>query len=367
MGLQGKGMFIWKIPDCEGGNPATIADVAKAAGLSHVLIKIADGPYIYSYDRIKKIDLAQPVVTALHNKGMQALGWHYVYGTDPIGEAKIAVQRCISLGLDGYVIDAEGEYKAPGRDVAARTFMTELRKGLPTLPVYLCSYRYPSLHPQLPWKAFLEKCDYNMPQVYWEQAHNPGAQLRRSYSEFQTLQPVRPYLATGAAYSNEGWVPTPADELDFLNTAKALNIAAVNFFSWDYARRSLLSDWTTIANFSWSAPTVPPKDICELLFAALNTRDGTIASSVYTTDAVLITAAQTIQGTDAIRNYYLNFFSKTLPNAAFKLTGFNGSDNTRHLTWTASSTAGSVKNGNDTLGLNTGKISYHYINYTITP
>jgi len=34
MALKGKGFFIWKIPDCEGGNAASIAAVAKAAGYS---------------------------------------------------------------------------------------------------------------------------------------------------------------------------------------------------------------------------------------------------------------------------------------------------------------------------------------------
>jgi hypothetical protein len=42
MSLTGKGMMIWRIPKCEGGNASTIAKVAASAGLSHVLIKIAN-------------------------------------------------------------------------------------------------------------------------------------------------------------------------------------------------------------------------------------------------------------------------------------------------------------------------------------
>ncbi|NTV35454.1 MAG: nuclear transport factor 2 family protein [Anaerolineaceae bacterium] len=366
MGLQGKGFFIWKIPDCEGGNPSTIADVAKAAGLSHVLIKIADGPYIYNYDWKKNVDLALPVVIALHKKGIQAWGWHYVYGYDPLGEAKKAAQRCISLNLDGYVIDAEGEYKLPGRDKVARTFMTEFRRNLSSLPVALCSYRYPSYHPQLPWSVFLEKSNYNMPQVYWEQGHNSGDQLRRSYKEFQTLSPVRPYLATGPTYYSDGWMPTVSEIQDFLYTAKLLKIPAVNFFSWDYCRRSMRPVWDTIADFDWSSPQIPVKDIPELMILAMNTKDGTIASSLYSSDAVLITAAKTIQGLEAIRLYYIDLFTKVLPNASFRLTGSTGSGNSRHFTWEATSTAGKVLNGNDTIGLIDGKITYHYRSFTVT-
>ena len=367
MALSGKGFFIWKIPDCEGGNPTAIADVAKAARLSHVCIKIADGPYIYNYDKVNKKDLVPAVVTALHKKGIQAWGWHYIYGYDPVGEARMAVQRCVGLNLDGYIIDAEGEFKNPGKDVAARTFVKEFRRSLPNFPVALCSYRYPSYHPQFPWAAFLERSNFNMPQVYWEQSHNAGAQLKRSYKEFQGIAPVRPYMATGPTYYVSGWAPTVSDINDFLNTAKSLKIPAVNFFSWDYARRSLKPLWDAVANFSWDAAPPPPvKDLPELLMIALNTRDGTIASSLYGVDSIFITANKTIQGNEAIRLHYIEFFTKTLLNATFKLTGTSGSGNSRHFTWTASGTNGVIKNGNDTIGIMDGKIVYHYTSFTVT-
>lgn len=366
MGLQGKGFFIWKIPNCEGGDPVAIANVAKAAGLSHVLIKIADGIYTYNYDYTRKVDLVPAVALELRKKGIQVWGWHYVYGYNPLGEAKIAIQRTQQLQLDGYVIDAEGEYKEAGKAAAATKFMDALRASLPNTPVALCSYRYPSYHPAFPWKEFLAKSTYNMPQVYWEQAHNPGAQLTKSYNEFQNKTPIRPYLATGAAYSAGGWTPTVADVTEFLKTAKALNIPAVNFFSWDYARRSLRSLWDAIAAFSWSAPTTPPKDLPDLLIAALNTHDPNLAMLWYKSDAVHITAARTIQGTEAIKAYYTTLLTQTLPNATFKITGVSGTGGSRHFTWTATSTKGKITNGNDTIGIMDGQIAYHYSYYTIT-
>ena len=42
MTLQGKGFFTFNLPECEGGDPAAIVAAALAAGLSHVIIKIAD-------------------------------------------------------------------------------------------------------------------------------------------------------------------------------------------------------------------------------------------------------------------------------------------------------------------------------------
>jgi len=43
MSLVGKGFYIWKISRCEGGDVQAIATVAAQAGLTHILVKIADG------------------------------------------------------------------------------------------------------------------------------------------------------------------------------------------------------------------------------------------------------------------------------------------------------------------------------------
>lgn len=364
MALQGKGFMIWKIPSCEGGSPTQIASEAKKAGLTHVLIKIADGITAYNVNRETKIDLVPPVVQALKSQGIQVWGWHYLYGVNPAREAQIAVRRVTELGLQGYIIDAEQEFKLASGTSAARTFMTELRKGLPNKPVALSSYRFPSYHPQFPWNAFLEKCDYNMPQVYWEQAHNPAAQLDRCVRELSNLTYIRPVMPTGPVYRTPTWSPTPEDIQEFLVKAKALNLSSVNFFTWDYKNTSLKPLWDVVAAFQWSSPTAPTKDVAEQYIEALNTRNPAHVSSLFRIDAVHITAAHTIAGSDAIQSWYSNFFNQ-VPNASFKLTGFTGSNSTRHITWTASSPSGSIKNGCDTIGSLDGKIIYHYTSFNI--
>jgi len=129
MTLTGKGFYIWQIRNCEGGNTNAIANLALQADLSHVVIKIADGLYKYNIDWSTGYDRVPPLVNALQAKGIQAWGWHYVYGDYPIEEADLAIQRIQSLHLNGYVIDAEAPYKADGKDEAAQTFMTRLRSA----------------------------------------------------------------------------------------------------------------------------------------------------------------------------------------------------------------------------------------------
>src|SRR3989304_321851 len=75
----------------------------------------------------------------------------------------------------------------------------------------LTSYRYPQLHYQLPYAQFLERCDFAMPQVYFEFSHNPEDQLERTVAQYQALRPARPIFVTGPTYSHTAWRPAPAE------------------------------------------------------------------------------------------------------------------------------------------------------------
>ncbi len=364
--ITGKGMFIWKIPRCEGGDPQKIANVAAAAGLSHIVVKIADGTNKYNYDWANHRDLVPPLVEALQAKGITAWGWHYIYGRDPVGEAKVAAQRTQQLGLTGYVIDAEMEFDRSGMADKAKTFMNTLRANMPSgVLIGLSSFRYPSYHPGFPWDEFLSKCDFNMPQVYWVTAHNPGAQLQRSVREFRAMYPNMPMLAVGSAYRYGTWEPTVHDMNEFMQTAMNLGVLAVNFWEWHWTRDTLPPQiWQAIANFQWNV-SPPPPDITETYINALNSHNPDQVVSLYTDRAVHVTAARTITGKAAIRSWYVTLFQQLLPNASFTLTGYSGRGNSRHFTWEATSSAGTVRNGNDVFGLLDGKIAYHYTFFTI--
>lgn len=361
MALEGKGLFIWRVPRIEGGNPKSVATVAKEAGLTHVLVKIANGPYVYNGLWNDPTDYTTPLVNELRKTGVKVWGWHYVYGDDPVGEANVAIRRVKQYRLDGYVIDAEAEYKKDGRKAAARTFMSRLRASLPNLDIALSSYRYPSYHPQLPWGEFLSGCTYNMPQVYWMKANNPGEQLTRCIHEFERISPSRPIIPTGAAFREHGWQPTAAEVLEFTRYAKSMNLPAVNFWEWYDARAGIMPNvWEVIRDYPWMG-TIASNDFCEKFVNLLNTHDPKKVLDLYSTRAVHITAARTIQGQTALNSWYETLFHQVLPNAKFTLTSFSGNGNSRHMTWTASSDAGVVENGSDTFGLfNDGKINYHY-------
>jgi hypothetical protein len=372
MTLQGKGFFTYILPECEHGEPAAILAAAMAAGLSHVLVKIADGPWPFGIES-NGSDYTAPVVRALRESGIAVWGWHYVYGTDPDGEAKVAIQRARNLGLDGYVVDAEGEYKKPGRDKAAHKFMSLVRSGL-DITISLCSYRFPDYHPELPWSDFLEFCDYHMPQVYWEQAHNAGGQLRESKRQCDALPNAKPFLATGAAYGTQnGWSVRPDDVVDFLNTAKTLTIPAVNFFSWDYSRAKLPGVWKAISDFSWPVPpqtdtSVPPPvvepplapepptvlpgpsepspiqpDAFSVKFlAALNSFRVGEVTAFYITHAVHVRRGKISRSPVNLRKDYAAFFASLPVGSQFTLTGYKSRDDARYLTFRVDTRDGKI-------------------------
>jgi hypothetical protein len=360
----GKGFYIWQIPHCESGDATRIAARAEAAGLSHVLIKIADAGNAFNIDKNGR-DLVPPVVAALHARGIQAWGWHYIYGYDPTAEARVAVQRTLPLNLDGYVIDAEAEFQYTGRAAVARTFCQLLRSGLgSSYPVALSSYRFPRVHAAFPWSVFLEYCDYNMPQVYWEGSHNGAEQLQTSIDQFSIISPVRPIIPTGPAYSNGGWRPAASELTAFLQKALELGLLGANFWSWDYSTQSSYVDlWNAVANFPW--PPTPAADIALQLPAMWNTHDPNRVVSLYQENAAHVTGARTVVGSQAILDWYSELFSSRLPGALFRITGYSGTGNSRHISWTATSQAGSVLDGNDTLGIRNDKIQYHYTYFNI--
>ncbi len=366
--LRGKGIYIWQIPRIEGGDPQAVARVAKVANLSHVLVKFCDGPYFFYGKAGLDHDMTPGLVAALKAEGVPVWGWHYIYGNDPVGEAQAAIRRIQQLRPQGYVLDVEVEYY--NKESQAEQFMSMLRNAFPDLPIALSSFRFPSYHPQIPWRTFLSYVDYNMPQVYWVTRHNPGAQLQRSVREFQAMDPYRPIIPTGSAFKYNSWEPTPGEIIEFMDTAKALGLTAANFWEW-YPIRNVLdpSIWRTIRDYPWpwEGEEPPPADITEELVAAWNTHDPAKVVALYLPTAVHVNAQGTLTGTAAITQWYTRLFQQWLPQATFVLTGYSGSGNSRHFTWTATSPRGVVRNGNDTLGLHNGRIAYHYTSFTISP
>ncbi len=265
--LQGKGYYVWRVADCEAGDAAAIAAKAQAAGLTHVLIKIAHGPEPYRYNISTANDRVGPLVSALRALGneFQVWGWQYTFGDDPEGDARIAVALTQQYKLDGFVINAETEYKRADGAVRATRYTQTLRQDLQAanlsdLPVALSTYRYPSYHAEFPWSVFFAACTLMMPQVYWvaRSTPDPAANLQRCLQEYRAKGWAGPIVPTGAAYDewqyeDDGskwlWSTQPDQIAAFMPAVRAADLPAVNFWCWDQAGPER---WQTVSDFQWN-------------------------------------------------------------------------------------------------------------------
>ncbi len=262
-GLAGKGFFIWKIRDCEGGDPFAIAEQAAQSNLSHVLIKCADGPYRYNI--FDSRDLIPDLASALRDKGIQVWLWQYIYGINPGAEAMVAIERINQLQPDGFVVNAEAEYKR--RPAQAESYMRALKSGIGSdLLIALSTYRFPALHREFPFKQFMDYCDFAMPQVYWMKADNPRMQLERTLAEYQQFG--KPVFPTGACFREHGWQPKAAEIIEFMQACKELSLQGCNFWEWANARKYVHYGWEAIRLFD-SGMNVPAPPESESVLPSL--------------------------------------------------------------------------------------------------
>lgn len=243
----GKGMYSWQYLKPVDAIVAAVKD----ARLGHFMIKVADGSLDFGGAYPK-----QELVTKLQALGVQVWGWQYVYLNNPAKEAGKAVDMVVSLGLDGFIIDAESECKQ--KAAQAEVYCHDLRAGLPDKPIGLASYRYPNVHADFPWHAFRKYVDFDMPQVYWLLAHNPVAQLTESKKQFAARTPVLPFVPSGAAWKQANWAVEPHEITDFLNASKAMGLSGANF--WEYNKSIEAGLWDDIAAYQWT-PIPPPTPV----------------------------------------------------------------------------------------------------------
>ena len=255
---KGKGWFIWVLKETLNGNPEALAKAAKAAGVGHLIFHIHNG-YLNEKQCTGGMDLTQHIKEA-NDEGIECWGWGAVYrSTWSQGADRVIEARRKYPTLKGYILDAEAQIKGSPGEAAA--LMKKLRLYEPDMPIGLSSYRYPNLHPDLPWKEFRNQCDFDLPQVYWEQCFGDNcgsAQLQGSYNEFQKLLPKLPYCATGPAYKIGGWAVTEKQVQGFFLKAKELGIPAVNFWVWYQAQLNLRSVFDNIQLTLFGEIYIPP-------------------------------------------------------------------------------------------------------------
>lgn len=240
--FQGAGMWVWQLGRSSGGDPAAIAAQARAAGISTVFVKSADG-------RTPWAQFGSALVQALHAQGLRVCGWQYVYGSDPLGEARAGAVAA-SLGADCLVIDAETQYE--GRYAAAQRYVQALRAAVgPSYPIGFTSFPYVDYHPGLPFSVFLGPggAQANLPQVYWRTIGGTVDAVSA-----HTWMHNRIYGAPVAPLGQTYQHPPAGDLQRFRSLWTAYGAAGLSWWDW---QETAATAWTTLAQPVTTAVSVP--------------------------------------------------------------------------------------------------------------
>jgi hypothetical protein len=251
--FDGSGMWIWYLSKSEGGDPAAIAAQAAAHGVSTVFVKSADGTGAWS-------QFNATAVAALKATGLRVCGWQFVYGNEPVNEARAAA-AAKDAGADCFVIDAEGAYE--GKYAQAQRYMTKLRELVgDDFPIGLTSFPYVDYHPGLPYSVFMAPggATFNLPQVYWKTIGDTvDASLAHTYE--WNLPYETAIYPLGQTYDG----PRAADVRRFRQLSSAYGARGVSWWVWQFASDS---DWDALGVF------VDAVDRSETLWPTLHAGSG---------------------------------------------------------------------------------------------
>ena len=221
--LRGDGMWIWYVTRAQDGKAKRIAAKARNRGIEVVLIKSGDAGTTWS-------QFSPSLVANLKRRGLRVCAWQFVYGRNPVAEAKVGAAS-VARGADCLIIDAEGHYE--GRYEEASTYMATLR-GLigPDYPLGLATFPYVDFHPAFPYSVFLGPggAQYNLPQLYWKTI---GVRVDEAFVHTYVFNRAygRPILPLGQVYLS----PKKKQIKRFRSLALAHRMEGVSWWSWQHA------------------------------------------------------------------------------------------------------------------------------------
>jgi hypothetical protein len=227
-------MWIWYVSHSSGGNPTLIAQTARANGVKTLFVKSGDGTTYWS-------QFSRRLVYFIHRNGVQVCAWQYVYGANPVTEARVGA-AAVRAGADCLVIDAEAEYE--GRYASAQVYIDTLRALVGRhYPVGLSSFPYVDYHPAFPYSVFFGYggATFNLPQMYW---HDIGTSVGDVYQHTYMVNSIyRRWICPIGQTDTTG-----ADDIrQFRGASVAYHSRGLSW--WDYAWTSANGLWPAVGGF----------------------------------------------------------------------------------------------------------------------
>lgn len=265
----GKGMWIWSIYSCLGGDVDAIIAKMKAYDLSYVILKAGDGEGTWEIDKstsdIARLNIPQynsEIIRKFHEAGIKVYSWSFIYGDNPNREANIA-SWAINQGADGHVFDAETQYEhLSNPEAAAEQMLQALRQLNPDAFIAHSPMPIIDYHTRFPYRVFGKYCDAVMPQVYqgdFKMSSQAAVNwMYEQWIKWEATWPAesrKPIIPLAQAYDNyeikPAYILKPQDMTDFINAVKGYK--SVNFWSFQHISRN--DCWDAIRDAKMTPPT----------------------------------------------------------------------------------------------------------------
>jgi hypothetical protein len=252
----GKGMWLYQLSMAEGGDAGKVVNKAKAAGLTHIYLRLGSSKGGF-YDQAE-LDQLLPMA---HAAGLKVVGWDFVYLDDPAADAARAKAEIDYVTPTGHRIDAfsaDIETSSEGVTLTAErasAYGARLRELIgPSYPL-IATVPRPSPKRPFPFAEATQSFNAIAPMVYW-QNRDPATDVAGAIAALAPLG--KPILPIGQAYNGgpEGGpnIDPPKEALvAFMNTAFAKGAVGVSFWVWNHATPQ---QWSAIDEATgWELPT----------------------------------------------------------------------------------------------------------------
>ncbi len=254
--LRGKGMWVWKHRQTEGGDADAIVARAVTAGLSQLWVRVAD-----SRDGFYGADFLAALVPRAQARGLAVIGWGFPYLWDPVGDAAWTAEALAWRGPGGVVLDGfspDIEMSTEGvvlTEARARLYLGLVRQAAGRRMVVATVYRPTDAKVAVyPYGAMAPYVDAFAPMVYWG-CTEPGEAATQALDRLASLRPVH-LIGQGYDMADEGGRDGPPDAAEtsrFLDVAYRGGAVGASFWVWQSMDDA---QWTAVAAYPWSPP--PP-------------------------------------------------------------------------------------------------------------
>lgn len=254
--LEGKGMWVWKYRQSEGGDADAIVARAVDAGLHQLWVRVGD-----SRDGFYGAAVLDALVPRAHARGLAVIAWGFPYLWDPVSDAGWTAEALAWHAPDGEILDGfspDVEAASEGvalSEVRARVYLGLVRRSAGNRLVVATVYRPTEARwATYPYAAMAPYVDAFAPMVYWG-CTEPGAAAAESLDRLTALRPVH---LIGQAYDmaeDGGRVgpPAAAETTRFLDVARRGGAVGASFWVW----QSIDADqWSAMAAYPWPPPAV---------------------------------------------------------------------------------------------------------------